>query len=63
MTLHPLDGVHLRDALEHLLLTDIQFVLHPQLISCIHACGIDGKCFQTTFSPPVPSLSTAICFS
>ena len=48
-------GVHLRDALERLHLIETHFVLHPQLISYIHASGIASKCFQTTFSPSVPS--------
>ena len=48
MTSHPLDGVNFLDSLEQLRLTDIHFVLYPQLISCIHACRIDDKGSQTT---------------
>ena len=48
MTSHLLDGVRFLDALEQLHLTDIHFVFYPQLTSCMNACGIDGKCFQTT---------------
>ena len=35
-------GVHFGDALEHLRLTDVHFVLHPQLIGYKHASGIAG---------------------
>ena len=54
MTSHPPAVVHFLDVLEHLHLTETNFVLHPQLISCKRACGIADKCLQTTFSPSVP---------
>ena len=60
MTSHPLAGVHFRDALEHLSLTDTNFVLHTQLISFIYAYEIADKCIQTTFSPYVP-LTMIVC--
>ena len=37
MVSHPQAGVHFRDAVEHLHLTDTQFLLHLQLISHKHA--------------------------
>ena len=40
--------MHVRETLEHLQLTATYFVLHPQIISCIHTSGIAGKRFQTT---------------
>ena len=39
MTPHPQAGVHFRDAIEHLHLTDTHVLLHPQLINCIYAPG------------------------
>ena len=48
-------GMHLRDDLELLYLIETHFILHPQLISYIHASEISRKCFQTTSSPFVPS--------
>ena len=53
--LHVQAGVHLRDALERLYLKETHFILHPQLISYIHASGIASKRFKTTSSPSVPS--------
>ena len=46
-------GVHFRDALEHLYLIDMLFVLHKQLIGHMHTrftTGIASKHFQTTSS-------------
>ena len=43
-------GVHFRDALEHLHLIDMHFVLHKQLIGCMHTTGIASKHFETTSS-------------
>ena len=48
--------VHLRDAIEHLHLIEVHFMLHPQLISYIHTSVIASNGFQTTSSPSVPSL-------
>ena len=39
MTSHQQAGVHFRDAIEHLHLTDTHFLLHPRLINCIYASG------------------------
>ena len=35
--------VHLRDALEHLHLIEVHFMLHPQLISYIHTSVIANR--------------------
>ena len=35
MSPHPQACVHLRNAVEHLHLTDMRFILHPLLISCM----------------------------
>ena len=35
MASHPQAGVHFRNAVEHLHLTDMRFILHPLLISCM----------------------------
>ena len=48
-------GVHFKDALEHLHLIDMHFVLHNQLFDCMHTTGIASKHFQTTSSQNVPS--------
>ena len=52
------NSLSIRIAIEALFSVDYvgfaHFVLHPQLISCIYACRIVNKCFQTTFSPSVP---------
>ena len=51
-------GVHFKNALEHLHLIDMHFVLHRQLIGCMHtSCttGIASKHFLTTSSQSVPS--------
>ena len=48
-------GVHFRDALEHLHLIDMHFVLHKQLNDCMHAIGIASKHFQTLSSQYVPN--------
>ena len=53
MTSHPLADVHFQDTSENFHLTGTHFVLHPQLISCIHG-------HQTTFRPSVP-LSMIVC--
>ena len=45
----PQADVHFRDAVEHLHLTDMLFILHPLLIS------YEGKPFQTTSSSSVSS--------
>ena len=47
--------VHFRDALEHLHLTDMHFVLHKQLTGCMHTIWIASKHFQITSSQSVPS--------
>ena len=43
-------GVHFRDALEHLYIIDMHFVLHKQLIGCMHGTKIASKHFETTSS-------------
>ena len=48
-------GVHFRDALEHLHLIDMHFVLHEQLIGCMHTTVITNKHFQTSSGQSVPS--------
>ena len=53
-------SVHFREALEHLHLIDMHFVLHKQLIGCIHSTGIASKHFQTTSSQYVPSCNKSI---
>ena len=56
-------AVHFRDALEHLHLIDMHFILHTQLIGCMHtSCttGIASKHFQTTSSKYVPSCNKSI---
>ena len=35
MASHPQAGVHFRNAVEHLHLTDMRFILHPLLINCM----------------------------
>ena len=55
-------GLHLRDALARLHLIETHFVLHPQLISYIHASGIASKCFKTPSSPSVPSCKPIVLF-
>ena len=49
MTSHRLAGVHFRDTSEYFHLTGAHFVLHPQLISCIH-----GQLLQNYFCQSVP---------
>ena len=53
-------GVHFRDALKHLHLIDMHFVLHKQLIGCMHTSMIASKQFQTTSSQSVPSCHKSI---
>ena len=53
-------GMHYRDALDHLHLIDMHFVLHKQLISCMRITAIDSKHFQTTSSQSVPSCHKSI---
>ena len=60
MTSNRQSGVHFRDALEHLHLIDMHFVLHKQLIGCMHTTGIASKHFQTTSSQSVPSCHKSI---
>ena len=52
--------VHFRDALEHLHLIDMHFVLHKQLTGCMHTTVIASKHFQTTYSQSVPSCHKSI---
>ena len=47
--------VHFRDALEHLHLIDMHFVLHEHPTGCMHTTVIASKHFQTTSSQSVPS--------
>ena len=53
-------GVHFRDALEHLYIIDMHFVLHKQLIGCMYKTVIASKHLQTTSSQPVPSCHKSI---
>ena len=53
-------GEHFRDALEHLHLIDMHFVLHTQLFGCMHTTGIASKYFHTTSSQSVPSCRKSI---
>ena len=48
-------GVHFRNALERLHLINTRFVLHSQLISCMHESEKASKHIQTTSIPYVPS--------
>ena len=48
-------GVHFRDALEHLHLIDMHFVLHKQLICCMYTTEIVSMHLQTISSQSVPS--------
>ena len=52
--------VHFRDALEHLHLIDMHFVLHKKLTGCMHTTMIASKHFKTTFSQSVPSCHKSI---
>ena len=52
--------VYFRDALEHLHLIDMHFVLHKQLSGCVHTTVIASKHFQTTSSQSVPSCHKSI---
>ena len=53
-------GVHFRDALEHLHLSDMHFVLNKQQNGYIHTTGIASKHFQTTSSQIVPPCHKSI---
>ena len=53
-------GVQFRDALDHVYLIDMHFVLHKQLIGCMYTTGIASKHFQTTSSQTVPSCHKSI---
>ena len=52
--------VHFRDALEHLYLIDMHFILHKQLTGCMHTPVIASKHFQTISSQYVPSCHMSI---
>ena len=52
--------MHFRDALEHLHPSDMRFVLHTQLIGCMHTTGITSKHFQTSSSQSVPFCQKSI---
>ena len=52
--------VHFRDAVEHMHLIDMHFVLHKQLTGCMHTTVIASKNFQTTSSQSVPSCHKSI---
>ena len=60
MTSNLRDGVHFRDALDHLHLIDTRFALHKQLIDYMHTTGITSKHFQTTSSQSVLSYHKSI---
>ena len=60
MALNLQANVHFRDTLEHLHLIDMHFVLHKQLIGCMHTTGIANKHFQTTSSQSVLSCHKSI---
>ena len=47
--------VQFRDALEHLHLIDMHFVLHKQLNGCMHTTVIASKHFQKLSSQSAPS--------
>ena len=53
-------GVHFRDSLEHLHLIDMYFLLHKQLIGCMHKTGIPSKQFETSSRQCVPSCHKSI---
>ena len=60
MTSNLYADVHFRDALEHLYLIDMYFVLHKQLAGGMHTTVIASKHFQTTFNQSVPSCHKSI---
>ena len=61
MTCNLQADVHFRDALEHLKLIGMHFVLHKQLTGCMHTTTvIASKHFQTTSSQSIPSCHKSI---